>query len=239
MALRHRYNVGEKTTREAYAKAEEVFGKIGDILSKGDGRFIHGRQFTAADLTFSCLAAPFILASQEDVGSHLAISLPQMKEAPAWVAEKAKALRVSTGGKHAIRCMRKERGGKDSFRTKESRYDTAGRPWWSHKDVLVWIVWGALLTIPIIFLFLWQWVRSLNLVFPTSGSKSIFLPSKTGFETPCDFLCSAPFGWHGIGGPLPVSPAHRTLQAAMVREIWNPGGAGPKERCPAEARARR
>lgn len=168
LAIKQRYNLSEETVRSSFAKAEEVFTKIGDIMKKHNTQFICGDQFTAADIAFSCFAAPFMLASQEDIGSHLAVSLPEMKEAPAWIAAKAKALRGTPAGKHAIKCIRRQRGGKDSFRTKESRYDLSGRPWWSHKNILLYLVYGSFLLLVVLFLVLWDWVCVPSFFFPLS-----------------------------------------------------------------------
>ena len=79
-----------------------VFDAVGEYLSDGR-RYICGGKFTAADLTFSALAAPMLMP----VG--YGVQLPQPDELPPYTAEVVHELRTHPAGLHALRMYDVER----------------------------------------------------------------------------------------------------------------------------------
>jgi glutathione S-transferase len=93
-------------TPEATAQAERdvnaAFDAVGTRLA--DGRpFLMGERFTAADLTFSALAASVLMPPEYGV------PLPQPDELPEPMALKVRELRRHPAGQHAMRMFREER----------------------------------------------------------------------------------------------------------------------------------
>jgi glutathione S-transferase len=84
------------------SEVRAVFDAVGERL--GDGRrYICGDEFTAADLTFSALAAPVLMP----VG--YGVQLPQPDELPTYAAEVVRELRAHPAGMHALRMFDTER----------------------------------------------------------------------------------------------------------------------------------
>jgi glutathione S-transferase len=93
-------------TDEAAVRAEravrECFDAVGERLA--DGRpFLMGDRFTAADLTFSALAAAVL------VPPEYGVPLPQPDELPEPMAAVGGELRATPAGQHALRMYREER----------------------------------------------------------------------------------------------------------------------------------
>ncbi|HTA15497.1 MAG TPA: glutathione S-transferase family protein [Solirubrobacteraceae bacterium] len=87
---------------ESEAEVRATFGAVAKLLA--DGRpYICGDEFTAADLTFSALAAPMLMPSTYGV------PLPQPEELPTYAAEVVRELRVHPAGVHALRMFDTER----------------------------------------------------------------------------------------------------------------------------------
>jgi glutathione S-transferase len=87
---------------EALADARTTFDSVAERL--GDGRpFLFGDNFTAADLTFSALAAAVLMPPEYGV------PLPQPEELPAAAASIVRELRAHPAGAHAMRMFREER----------------------------------------------------------------------------------------------------------------------------------
>ncbi len=93
-------------TPDTAASAEEVvretFDQVAERLS--DGRlYLCGESFSAADLTFSALAAAVLMPPEYGV------PLPQPEVLPARMAAKVNELRSHPAGAHALRMYREER----------------------------------------------------------------------------------------------------------------------------------
>ncbi len=87
---------------ESELEVRAVFDLVAERLADGR-RYICGEEFTAADLTFSALAAPVLMP----VG--YGVQLPQPDELPAYAAEVVRDLRVHPAGVHALAMFDAER----------------------------------------------------------------------------------------------------------------------------------
>ncbi|MDP9140603.1 MAG: glutathione S-transferase [Pseudomonadota bacterium] len=77
-----------------------IFDDVATRLS--DGRpYLCGSQFTAADLTFACMAAPILLPPE------YGIRLPSLEEAPAHAVPDIEQLRAHPAGQFALRLFRR------------------------------------------------------------------------------------------------------------------------------------
>lgn len=79
-----------------------VFDVVGKYLSDGR-RYLCGEQFTAADLTFSALAAPMLMPV------NYGVPLPQPDELPPYTAGVVHELSTHPAGRHALRMFDTER----------------------------------------------------------------------------------------------------------------------------------
>jgi glutathione S-transferase len=79
-----------------------VFDAVGKYLSD-DRPYICGEEFTAADLTFSALAAPMLMPA------GYGVQLPQPDELPTYTAAVLSELRAHPAGLHALRMYSAER----------------------------------------------------------------------------------------------------------------------------------
>ena len=95
-------DVTAATAEASEAEVRTVFDAVGERLS--DGRpYLCGEEFTAADLTFSALAAPMLMP----VG--YGVPLPRPEELPAYAAKVVGELRAHPAGMHALRMFATER----------------------------------------------------------------------------------------------------------------------------------
>jgi glutathione S-transferase len=87
---------------QAEARVRATFDKVAERLS--DGRpYICGERFTAADLTFSALAAAVLMPPEYGV------PLPQPDELPTAAADAVRELRAHPAGAHALAMYRDQR----------------------------------------------------------------------------------------------------------------------------------
>lgn len=90
------------TAAQSEAVVRETFDRVGERLA--DGRsYLCGEAFTAADLTFSALAAAVL------VPPEYGVPLPQPEELPARMAAVVHELREHPAGAHAMRMYREHR----------------------------------------------------------------------------------------------------------------------------------
>lgn len=87
---------------ESELEVRAVFDLVAEPLADGR-RYICGDEFTAADLTFSALAAPVLMP----VG--YGVQLPQPDELPTYAAEVVRDLRAHPAGVHALAMFDAER----------------------------------------------------------------------------------------------------------------------------------
>jgi len=98
----HVLDVTPATGLRAEPEVRAVFDAVGEHLS--DGRhYLCGDEFTAADLTFSALAAPMLMPT------GYGVQLPQPDELPPYTAEVVRELRAHPAGRHALRMFDTER----------------------------------------------------------------------------------------------------------------------------------
>jgi glutathione S-transferase len=90
------------TARRSEAVVRAIFDEVGDRLRDGR-RYLCGDEFTAADLTFSALAAAVVMPP--DYG----VPLPQPDELPVSTAAVVRELREHPAGAHALAMFREER----------------------------------------------------------------------------------------------------------------------------------
>jgi glutathione S-transferase len=91
-----------ETVAQSLREVHSVFDEVGERLA--DGRpYLMGERFTAADLTFSALAAAVVMPPQYGV------PLPQPDELPADMAAVVRELRAHPAGAHALEMFRRER----------------------------------------------------------------------------------------------------------------------------------
>jgi glutathione S-transferase len=88
-------DVTSANAAESEIEVRAVFNAVGERLSDGR-RYLCGEEFTAADLTFSALAAPVLVPI--DYG----VPLPQPEEMPPYAAEVIQELRAHPAGVHAL-----------------------------------------------------------------------------------------------------------------------------------------
>lgn len=98
----HVLEVTPATAVRSEGEVRAVFDAVGERLADGR-RYICGDRFTAADLTFSALAAPMLMPL------GYGVRLPQPEELPAYAAEVVGELRAHPAGVHALEMFDRER----------------------------------------------------------------------------------------------------------------------------------
>ena len=98
----HILDVTPATGLRAEQEVRAVFDAVGEYLSDGR-RYLCGDEFTAADLTFSALAAPMLMPK------GYGVRLPEPDELPPYTAEVVRELRAHPAGRHALRMFHAER----------------------------------------------------------------------------------------------------------------------------------
>jgi glutathione S-transferase len=95
-------DITPETARQSEAEVRATFDAIDERLSDGR-RYLCGDEFTAADLTFSALAAAVLMPP------GYGVTLPQPEVLPAAAATVVRELREHPAGAHALAMFREER----------------------------------------------------------------------------------------------------------------------------------
>jgi glutathione S-transferase len=98
----HELGIGPTTIRDDEPRVWRAFDAIGERLADGRPRLC-GDRFTAADLTFACLASPVL------VPPEYGVRLPQPDELPGHIARDIRAFREHPAGAYALELFRTER----------------------------------------------------------------------------------------------------------------------------------
>jgi glutathione S-transferase len=99
---RRELGIGPDTIRDEERRVRETFDAIAERLA--DGRpHLFGERFSAADLTFACLASAVL------VPPEYGVRLPQPEELPDHIARDIRALREHPAGAYAMELFRRER----------------------------------------------------------------------------------------------------------------------------------
>ena len=96
------FAITSEHAEQALADVRATFDELGRRLEDGR-RYLAGERFTAADLTFSALAAAVLMPPQYGV------PLPQPDELPPAMGAVVRELREYPAGQHALRMYREER----------------------------------------------------------------------------------------------------------------------------------
>jgi glutathione S-transferase len=99
---RKRLNISLQTVEAGLEQVRQVLARTDALLADGR-RYLLGDRFTAADLSFACLMAPFTLPRRYGVW------LPGPEELPAAMQTTARSISQSLSGQHAIRLFEEER----------------------------------------------------------------------------------------------------------------------------------
>lgn len=89
-----------------YCQIKQIFENVNQRLAEG-GTYLVGNEFSAADLTFSALAAPALLSLD-----YRGVRLPSLNEVPDEMANGVRELRAMPAGQYAINLFRSERNNK-------------------------------------------------------------------------------------------------------------------------------
>lgn len=103
--LKRSMRIDAKRAQRSRDKIHEAFDAASERLK--DGRpYLCGEGFSAADLSFACMAAPSLIVSpQEGFGAYL----PPLHEVPSEAQRFAEELRSTPAGAHAMRMFADER----------------------------------------------------------------------------------------------------------------------------------
>lgn len=102
VALRHHLNVTAEQVAQGLGIIERRFDQVARRLADGRPHLL-GEHFTAADLTFACMAAPILLPAE------YGIRLPSPEEAPASAQADLRRFRAHPAGQYALQLFRHHR----------------------------------------------------------------------------------------------------------------------------------
>lgn len=100
--VRRRLDVSADNVAAGIKICEAAFAKVSERLGPR-GRFLVGKQFTAADLTYACMAAPLVLPAE------YAVKLPDLEELPEAMRKAVVRFRRTRAGEFALRLFAEER----------------------------------------------------------------------------------------------------------------------------------
>jgi glutathione S-transferase len=96
------YQISAENAKTAYGQIQEIFADVSDRLSDGR-KYLVGDRFSAADLTFACLAAP--LVAPPEYGGIL----PDSSQLPKEMVSQMQVLKETIAGQYALRLYLEER----------------------------------------------------------------------------------------------------------------------------------
>ncbi len=99
--MKNYLEVSERTVRAAEELIDRTFDQVAQRL--GDNQYLFADRFTAADLTFACMAAAVVLPEQYGV------RLPPLSELPEVTQKMVRKYRAHPAGQHALRMFATER----------------------------------------------------------------------------------------------------------------------------------
>lgn len=106
--IRRTYNITAESGANSYNKIKHIFETVNEQLA--DGRsYLVGDTFSAADLTFACLAAPLLRPNEHPVKST------QLDELPEEMVAIMNQLQETPAGVYGLRLFREERYQKEVY----------------------------------------------------------------------------------------------------------------------------
>jgi glutathione S-transferase len=96
------YQISAENAKTAYGQIQAIFADVSDRLSDGR-KYLVGNSFSAADLTFACLAAP--LVAPPEYGGIL----PKSNQLPKEMVSQMQVLQKTIAGQYALRLYQEER----------------------------------------------------------------------------------------------------------------------------------
>ena len=102
--LQRGLKIDEAGVARSRAKIDAVFDDVAEAIA--DGGYIVGDRFTAADLTFACMAAPALLPRPEDGFGAVFPEVEALEDQARTFVEEARA---HPAGQHALRMFREHR----------------------------------------------------------------------------------------------------------------------------------
>jgi glutathione S-transferase len=99
--------VAKERAEKSLVHVQKIFDKVSSLVTTNPSGYCVGDGFTAADLTFSALAAPMLLVQPtEGYGAVF----PTLSSLSPEVQELVQRMRATPAGQHALRCFRDHRG---------------------------------------------------------------------------------------------------------------------------------
>lgn len=96
---RKAYNINFESAIASLDQIQQIFDVIGSRLADGR-KYLVGDDFSAADLTFACLAAPTLFPPEYGV------PFPQLDSIPSQMADQIQVFRETPAGKYVLRLYR-------------------------------------------------------------------------------------------------------------------------------------
>ena len=102
--LKRRLNISDESVLRSREKVIAVFDSVAERLKEQP--FLAGERFTAADMSFACMAAPVLVVQPED---GYGAWLPRVDDCPPDLRDYAKMMRRHPAGAYALKIYREHR----------------------------------------------------------------------------------------------------------------------------------